>query len=406
MEEISLRELIEILLRRKKLICLITIVSVLVAGIFSFFIISPKYEAQMMLMASNITDDLKLNENGNNIGNVENVLNAISKYPSMNLETYRQQIKAPEVIGKTIKDLKLEEDYTVEGLAKSITLETLKDTEIITIKMSHKDPKKAADIVNKLGENFVSFVSHKAKERANSSSEYIKSQIEIEKKNYDESLLELKEILSQPRGADELELELNAKLAQLTEFKTQLNELSVRRDALESGIKVANSQPSKGSGMVITSNTMDSQKGSMNVIFDDTGKILRIELAEVEASLNSIENKVASMKKDIEDLQIELQEKKHKESIVKQKVDIAQKTYESFVKKYEELRITESSKIGEASITVVSKAYPSQQPVSPRKALNMAISLVLGLMLGVFIAFFQEYWENPQLEVKPMGNKN
>ncbi len=45
-------------------------------------------------------------------------------------------------------------------------------------------------------------------------------------------------------------------------------------------------------------------------------------------------------------------------------------------------------------ILVASPAVIPQNPVAPRKALNLAIGAVLGLMLGVFTAFFVNYWKN------------
>lgn len=402
MEEISLRELIEILIKRKKIIILITVFAVLVAGILSYFILSPQYEAKMILMTSNISEQFQ-NIEGNSDGNVTKVLDAISQYPSMNLETYRQQIKTPAVMTKTIEDLNLEDEYSIESLASKINLETVKDTDLITIKMQYTDPEKAAKIINKVGENFISVVESNAKERASKTSENIREQMEVEKKKYDEALVELKEFLSQPRNAAELELELNAKLEQITYFKTQLNELSIRKDALDAAVEIAEKDPNRSNRLIVRQDSTNS--GAMNLVLDESSNSLKIELAEVEASINSIKNKISEMQKDIESLQTELQEKKHKESLVEQKVNIAQTTYEAFVKKYEELKVTESSKIGEASITVISKAYPSTKPVAPRKSLNLAISLVLGLMVGVFVAFFQEYWQSTG-EEKELGKEN
>lgn len=401
MEEISLRELIEILMKRKKIIILVTVFAVLAAGILSYFILSPQYEAKMILMTSNISEQFQ-NIEGNSGGNVSKVLDAISQYPSMNLETYRQQIKTPAVMTKTIEDLNLEDEYSIESLASKINLETVKDTDLITIKMQHTDPEKAAKIINKVGENFISVVESNAKERALKTSENIKEQMEVEKKKYDEALVELKEFLSQPRNAAELELELNAKLEQITYFKTQLNELSIRKDALDAAVEIAEKDPNRSNRLIVRQDSTNS--GAMNLVLDESSNSLKIELAEVEASINSIKNKISEMQKDIESLQTELQEKKHKESLVEQKVNIAQTTYEAFVKKYEELKVTESSKIGEASITVISKAYPSTKPVAPRKSLNLAISLVLGLMVGVFVAFFQEYWQSTGEE--ELGKEN
>ena len=44
-----------------------------------------------------------------------------------------------------------------------------------------------------------------------------------------------------------------------------------------------------------------------------------------------------------------------------------------FFKKYEELRVTESSQIGDKYDYVVSRAHPSTRPIA-LKALNLAIS--------------------------------
>ncbi|MFA5575948.1 MAG: Wzz/FepE/Etk N-terminal domain-containing protein [Tissierellaceae bacterium] len=387
MEEISLRELIEILIKRKVLIVGVTIAAIVLAGIYSFFIAKPQYEVEMILMASNSSENL-----GNNTistGNVENMLDAISKYPSMNIETYKQQIKTPAVINKTMEDLHLEDEFTIESFARKITLETVKDTQLIKIKRTSTDPERAAMIVNRVGENFIEVVSDNIRKRATSSSEYVKAQMEKEKDYYDDALLEQKELLSQPRGASELDLELSAKLGQITSYKSQLNDLSIRESALKSAIEVAKSSPSKGSSIVLN-------RESGNILIDDSTRILKIELAELEASRDTMNTTIEGLQKEIEDIQVELQDKKHKENIIAQKVDIAQKTYEAFVKKYEELRVTESAQIGEASITIISKAYPTTVPVGPRKALNLAIATVLGLMLGVFAAFFIEYWKSTE----------
>lgn len=383
-EEISLRELIEILIKRKKLIAIITAAAILIAALFRFFILKPTYEAEMILMASNVSENLT--SDAINTGNLENMLDALSKYPTMNIETYRQQITTPEVMEKTIKDLNLEGEYTIDSLADKIKLETIKDTNLIRIKMENTDPEKAAAIVNRIGENFIKVVSDNIKERATSSSEYVKAQMEKEKENYDEALLEQKELLSQPRGASELSLELNGKLEKITEYKNQLYDLNIRKSALEAAIKTSEATSSRGSSIILN-------RESGNILIDDSTKLLKIELAEVQGAIDKINESIETLQDEIEELQVELQEKKHQEDIVNQKVKLARQTYEAFMRKYEELRVTESAEIGESNITVISRAYPPTKPVGPRKALNLAIATTLGLMTGVFVAFFIEYWK-------------
>lgn len=397
MEEIELRELIEILIKGKKLIAIITIAAILVAGVYSFLILKPTYKAQMVLMTSNLGN---VDKNTNiDPSSVDKLLDAMSQLPSMNLETYRQQIKSPEVISKTIEDLNLQDKYSVSGLASRIELETIDNTQMITIMMESGDPEEAAEIVNKLGENFTAFVSEKTLESANKSFEYIKNQMEIEKQKYEEALLELGEVLSRPRGAQELELELKSSFEQITLYKSNLNDLEIKKASLEKAIEESSKYSSNRGSMVVRPNLGES----FNISFDDTNKVLKVDLAETEGRIESTKKQIAQLQEHIEELQLEYQDKKFEEDIVKQKVDINKQTYESFVAKYEELRVRETAKVGELSIGVVSYAYPPTSPSGPNKTLNLAIATILGLMVGVFVTFFKAYWESSTKEELPDG---
>lgn len=385
MDEISLRELIETLIKRKKAIALITAGFILLSAIFSFVVLSPTYEAKMILMTSNLGNGRQ--DQNVDVARVDDILNVMSQYPDMSIETYREQLKTPEVLDKTIKDLGLEEKYSIEGLANSIQLETVKDTQLITVKMESEDPELAANVVNTIGKNFVSFVSQTAKKKASKTFEYVETQMNAEKENYDKVLLELKELLSEPRGAKELELELNSSFEQITEFKSTLNELKIRKGGLLSAIEESSTG---GKGSVTA---RPSIEGNLNISFENSREILEVDLAETRGRIDSLNTQITDLQKKIEKLQVEYQDKQHEENLIKQRVDISKKTYESFVEKYEELRVAETAKLGELSINIISKAYPSDRPVGPRKMLNIAIGAVLGLMVGVFYAFFREYWE-------------
>ena len=396
-EEISLRELIEILIKRKTLIIATTIIAILAAGIVSFFVLDPVYETRMVLMASQFTDKLQTNQvEGDGI---DSILNSLSQFPTMTLETYRQQIKAPRVMRETIANLGLEEEYDIESLANAINLETVKDTNLITIKMEHQDPEKAAEIINKVGENFVNFVSDKAKEHATNSSAYVEGQLVIEKEKLEEVLKELQEFLSEPRGVSELDRELEARLEQITEYKTKLTDLKIRQQSIEAALPVANKEAGN-TNRIVLNHSADGSINNGQLLMGNSSTLLKIEKAEVEADIKNIGEAITTLQQQIEDIQVELQEKKHEERLINHRVDLAEQTYDAFVKKYEELRVTESSQIGDATITIISRAYPTTKPVGPRKALNVAIAAVLGVMIGTFIAFFKEYWESTEEKVQ------
>jgi len=388
-DEISLRELIEALLRQKKLIAVITAAAIALAGIYSFIILKPTYEASMLLMTSNAN----MNNQSINGDSIDKMLDSITEIPVMNVETYRQQILSPEVIRKTIDELGMDEDYTIKTLASKITIETIKDTQLIEIKMTSADPEKASEIINRVGVNFIEFVNENAKERAVASSQYIASQMEIERDIYEEALLQQKELLSKPRGSKEVSMELEAKLSQLTDYKIDKTNNEIRIESIKASIDVAESIPSGGSSLTLNQSTG-------RVLLDSSEKQLKMELAEIESELMSLEEIIPKLEKELESLRVEYEEKFHQESIIDQKVQLAKDTYEAFVKKYEEIRVAESAQIGETSVTIVSSAYPDKTPVGPNKTLNMAIGLVLGLMIGVFAAFFKEYWKQTGEEIK------
>lgn len=422
-DEISLREYIEVLLRQKKLIIGITIISILISFIVSFFVMQPVYEAKTVLMASQIADRIKASEKQEGI---EGILDTISEYPQMTIETYKQQIKNPIILDEIIKELKLDEkEITRVGLENMIELETIKDTNLITIKVKNTDKELTAQIANLLSEKFTNFISEKVKEQATKSSNFIKQQLETEKEKLDQALLEYKKFLSQPKGVKELQKEIDSKISLLTSYKTDLTTEKVREQELRAKINQAEQElettPSKIElkkslsdepymSQVVGENTQRPSKDLFNVSVEveeknnnyyslkSTISHLKISLAESLARQQNLAKEIENTQKQLENLQGELAEKQHEERLILRKVNLAQSTYDAFTKKLEEARIAQSSTVGDSTIIVVSPAVEPLKPVSPNKKLNLAIAGVLGVMVGVFVAFFREYWKNSEVE--------
>lgn len=419
-EEISLRELIETLIKGWKLIAIITAICVLAAGILSFFIIDPTYEAKSVLMASFATDKLvNISKNGDS---VEGILNTISTYPVLTIQTYKEQIKSPKILQQVIEDLNLsEKEITRVGLRDMIALEAIKDTNLIEIKVSSSDPELAANIANAMSTRFTEFVTDLSKQQASKSSKFLKAQIESEKSKLDEASLELKRIMAQPRGVDELASEQAAKLELLSEYKVGVVEKEVELNKLKAGLAAAEEELKNTPQILVTNksvsedqllgrivsekNNMSAAEASSITMKNEEVNINYIELStkvaeykilvsETTKELELMKSKIDQTQKEIEKIQSELAEKKHELNLVQRNVDIAQGTYDAFLKKYEEIRVAETTEMGESTINIVSPALVPIKPVGPRKMLNVAVAGVLGIMLGVFIAFFKEYWKN------------
>ncbi len=418
-DEISLRELIEALLKHKGLIIGITAICILVSGIVSFFIMDPVYEAKTVLMASQTTEKVGTTEQE---GGIEGILNTISEYPVMTLETYKQQLKNPTVLQETIDELDLaKHEITRTSLSDMIELETIQDTNLISIKVKNTDKALATEIANKLSEKFTKFVSDKVKEQVAKSSGFINTQLEVEKQKLDEALVEYKEFLSQPRGTQELSQEINSKISLLTTYKTDLTNERVNEEQLQAKISQAQAELNKTPdkielnkslsdepymSQVVNENTEGNSKDLFNVSIkveekngnhyslENTISNFKIALAESTSKQKNLAKEITNAQKELEKLQSELAEKQHEERLINRRIGLAESTYDAFTKKLEESRIAQSSAIGESSIIIISPAVEPLKPVGPRKALNLAIAAVLGIMIGVFIAFFIEYWKN------------
>lgn len=93
-------------------------------------------------------------------------------------------------------------------------------------------------------------------------------------------------------------------------------------------------------------------------------------LGRVESSYKQRANVIPQLEQSQQDLERE--------------VEAAQATYETLLKKLQEVRITEQQNVGNAQITQA--ALTPEKPVSPRKTLNFGLGGVVGILLGVVTA--------------------
>ena len=413
-QEISLRELIEVLLKNKLIIAGITAVCVLVAFAYSFYIAEPIYQAEAKLIVS----DLKRNQP--NIDNIYGIIDNYASYPNFTVASYKDQIKNPEILYKVREQLQLKpEEYSLSGLANMITVDNPQNTNVLSIKVKEQNPELAAGIANTLAINFSDFISTLTQRQASKSLEYIVGQMKVEEENLNKVLTEYKTFLQQPRGVAELESEIGSKINLLTGLKEQLAQIDINSSIAKTTLNAAQRELDNTERILTTKKSLIDDLALYNYVQNshasDIGNTLTIELyneeinpnylevdsvikktqiqiAEYEAAKVQVNNQIIIVQSQLEQLQVELAEKKIQSDNLHRKVETAQKTYNAFLDKYEESRLTQSGEFGKNAVVVSSEAMVPLRPVAPNKALNVAIAGVLGIMLGVFVAFFKEYW--------------
>lgn len=171
------RELIEILLKGWRLIAIITVICLLSSGIFSFFIQEPIYEAKTILMTSDMRAML-----ANLKGDKEDIaLGLLATYPIMTLQTYKEQIKNPQLLQEVVEELKLKEyGINSSNLVGIIDLNNIPDTNLLAISVTHKEPKLAADIANTLANKNTKFITNMSRQQSSKALQLLIGQLEVE----------------------------------------------------------------------------------------------------------------------------------------------------------------------------------------------------------------------------------
>ena len=142
MEELDLKQLFEMFWSRKIYVALIVLVFILIGFIYTFFFVEPEYKSEASLLL--VKQDSTTDTSSSAITTTDLTLN------QKLVSTYSELIKSPLVLSDVIKNLQI--DMNEEGLKKLITVSSLKDTEIIQIRVVNKDPEVAqilaSEIVN------------------------------------------------------------------------------------------------------------------------------------------------------------------------------------------------------------------------------------------------------------------
>ena len=148
MEEIDLREFIMLFWNRKVSIILITIIFMLIGIIYSVGFVTPKYTSSTTLLLATSESS---NSKTNTITTSDITLN------SKLVSTYSELVKSKNVTRQVISNLGIDE--TEDELRNSITVSSVKDTELIKISVTDKNATNAYNIANEIAKVFTQKVS-------------------------------------------------------------------------------------------------------------------------------------------------------------------------------------------------------------------------------------------------------
>ena len=129
-------------------------------------------------------------------------------------------------------------------------------------------------------------------------------------------------------------------------------------------------------------------------------KSLIINRSKASEVKKFIEEQLLEKEKELTEEEEKLQHEKSLEKLPDQElrlarleraVKVSENIYLILLEKYQEARINEVMEFKD--IRIIDEALVPDEPIKPRKMLNLAIGGTLGLMLGVMLAFFIEQWK-------------
>lgn len=133
-EEISLVELFEVLRKRLSMIISLSLIGLILAATFTFFIATPSYSATTQLLVNQTTK----NTEGIQLSDVTTNVQMIN--------TYRDIIKGPVILEEVVQTLKL--DTTASELSNQIAVVTQDNSQVFSLSVTGENPYTASDIAN------------------------------------------------------------------------------------------------------------------------------------------------------------------------------------------------------------------------------------------------------------------
>lgn len=144
-QELDLREYLEIIAKRKKLLIQVPLIAVIVSAIISLFFLKPVYEASTTLM---VGKSLAAKKDG-----AIDVVDYNTILANKQLaKTYGEIAKSRTVAQAVIEASGVQME--VEELQKMIDVAPVKDTELLKISVRDTDPRRAALLANTLAKEF------------------------------------------------------------------------------------------------------------------------------------------------------------------------------------------------------------------------------------------------------------
>jgi succinoglycan biosynthesis transport protein ExoP len=424
MEQVHLREYIRVLRKHAWLVvaCFVVILATVALGTY---LQRPVYRAATKAL---------LEREGPRVVNFQDAA-GIAPESTEFFETQIQIVKSRPVAERVIDTLELKTKKPGLALAAdpassflgSVSVEPIRNTRLIEIRVEDEDPKLAAEIANTLASTYVHQNLELKLSSARDALSWLTAQVSDLKNKVNESELALQRYREQA-GLVQIEEKQSLGVRKLAEFNSGYIEAKAKRLEMETRLgelKRASTQPEllESSPMVINNPLVQKLKGQLVELEVQRSKLLKTyrekhpEVVKIQSQIDEIQQKIReevgrlslSMESEYNALKARenamlqavnqyrdeaqaLGKKEIQYGILKREADSNQQLYDVLLKRLKETSLSQG--LDSNNIRIVEAAIVPTFPIKPRKMLNLAIGAVMGLIVGLGAAFFLEYMDD------------
>lgn len=152
MEELDLKELLNIFWSRRICIVIIVAIFVVIGVIYSYIFVTPKYQSSTTIILAKSSASTSGSNSGDTITTTDLTLN------QKLVSTYTELIKSKNILSEVIGNLKIQK--TEADLKNNITVSAVKDTDLIKITVADVKPEIAQKIASEIANIFIEKVAN------------------------------------------------------------------------------------------------------------------------------------------------------------------------------------------------------------------------------------------------------
>lgn len=405
--EISIRDLIEVVWKGKFFIAIVTVIAVIVSAVVSFFILPETYSTTMSLAVKPVT--VKMSTIDNAVG----IVDYLGTMPLKTKEEYMLEVKSSRVLNRTIEMLASKdgagEVMSVSALSQSITVADVLKTDRITVTVTCSDPEEAVLIADTLAEAFGQIAAEDFNEQILDVSDAISEELAESEAYLDEKVMELNAYRSENVNIDVLRADIICMIDQIALSKIRLIDYDTQIESDQIALRSILADPSSMGDLTFGEYELSINDGNNdgnmvpNIIISPNGlqeSLFIAHVMETQARLLSslskkevYETQIPKMESDLLDMQIALTDHEYTYDNINNDAQMAQKAYRANQQRALDAQNYASSEIGNSIVSISAAASVPGAPISPNIKMNIIAAGIFGFGLSVCIILFRDYWK-------------